>query len=108
MAYVDRRAELLERSLDHLPLYNVDYYVAFTDEAKERATESLQSLVVAEPFEVFQLPDSQLVDVATSVPVVFEGSNFQEAALTWYDNVDQLDRWMVQDGPDTWPRPATR
>jgi hypothetical protein len=25
-------------------------------------------------------------------------------ALDWYDDVDNLDRWVVADGPDDWPR----
>jgi hypothetical protein len=25
-------------------------------------------------------------------------------ALAWYDDVDGLDHWIVEDGPDDWPR----
>jgi hypothetical protein len=28
-------------------------------------------------------------------------------ALDWYDDVDNLDRWVVADGPEDWPRIET-
>ncbi len=93
-----------ERSLAHLPLFNVDYYVAFTDEAKAKADGLFTRILTTEPFAVYQLPESSLVDVATTVPAVFEGSDFDEAARTWYDDVDRLDQWIVADGPSDWPR----
>ncbi|MCZ6663532.1 MAG: hypothetical protein O6951_11505, partial [Actinobacteria bacterium] len=30
--------------------------------------------------------------------------SFNDMALEWYDDVDNLDRWVVADGPDEWPR----
>ncbi len=93
-----------ERSLQHLPLFGVDYYVAFTDEAKERADLELTRVLTSEPFSVFALPESDLVEVATSVPAVFAGDDFEEAAMRWYDDVDRLDEWLVADGPEDWPR----
>ncbi len=96
----------LERGVRHLQVYNVRYYVSFTDEGAEAArTAGLVQLGTAEPWTIFATPDSSLVDVATTIPTVYDGDgDFFEAALEWYDDVDNLDRWMVADGPARWPR----
>jgi hypothetical protein len=31
-------------------------------------------------------------------------ASFFDLALDWYDDVDNLDRWVVSDGPEEWPR----
>lgn len=94
-----------ERALPHLALYDVSYYVAWTDEAKEAAKAQGLGLVSrTDPFEVYLLPDASPVDVATIEPTVYNGGDFFEAALAWYDDVDNLDRWLVADGPEAWPR----
>jgi len=95
------------RAVPHLQLYDVSYYVAWTDEAKAAAEEyGLIRVSRTDPFEVFVLPDASAVDVATIQPTVYEGEDFFEAALAWYDDVENLDRWLVADGPDEWPRTA--
>jgi hypothetical protein len=95
-----------ERALDHLPVYDIRYYVSFTPEATEAASAmpEFTQLVTAEPWTVFELPESSLVDVATTVPVVYDGPDFVDAALAWYDRTDELDLWLVDDGPPAWPR----
>jgi hypothetical protein len=30
--------------------------------------------------------------------------SFYDMSLEWYDDVDNLDRWVVADGPEDWPR----
>ncbi len=93
-----------ERAVEHLALYDVSYYVAWTDEAKEAAKAFGLGLVSStDPFEVYLLPDASPVDVATIEPTIFDGDDFFEAALSWYDDVDNLDRWLVADGPQDWP-----
>jgi len=95
-----------ERGLKHLALYDIRYYVTYTDEAKQEALDTPELRLVTEspPFAIFELPESSLVDVATYVPSVYDGSDFTQATLDWYDNIDQLDRWIVADGPTDWPR----
>lgn len=100
------------RSLDfaragqHLPFSGIDYYVSYTEEATDEAALSdFEMLFESEPFTIFAAPDSELVEVATFETVVYDGNrSFQDAALEWYDRVDQLDRWMVADGPQDWAR----
>ncbi|MDX1690545.1 MAG: hypothetical protein R3290_05945 [Acidimicrobiia bacterium] len=95
-----------ERAVEHLALYDVAYYVSFTDEATEAAGEfGLERLAETDPFTIWALPESSLVDVAEFEPIVWEGDEgFVEAALEWYDDVDRLDRWLVAEGPEAWER----
>jgi hypothetical protein len=95
-----------DRGVKHLAVYDVSYYVSFTEEGTEAALEfGLPVLAVAEPWTIFGLPDSDLVDVATYEPVVWAGEgDFFDAALEWYDDVDNLDVWLVEDGPAEWRR----
>jgi len=95
-----------DRAVEHLTLYNVAYYVSFTEEATEAAAEhGLEVLAEPEPFTVYALPESSLVEVARFIPAVWDGEEgFFDMALGWYDDVNGLDRWVVADGPEEWPR----
>jgi hypothetical protein len=119
----------LERGLKHLAIYGVSYYVNITPEAGEEADsiESMTKVATSGPFGIYALPETQLVEAASFVPSVYEvpergilaalvgsetvtGSDgkplasFHDMALEWYDDVDNLDRWIVADGPDSWER----
>jgi hypothetical protein len=95
-----------DRGLEHLALYDVRYYVTFTEEAQEAADlrSDLDRLAESPPFAIYELPSSSAVDVAAFVPAVFEGTSFDEAVLEWYDRPGELDEWLVEEGPDDWPR----
>jgi hypothetical protein len=95
-----------ERAVDHLALYNVSYYVSFTERATTEAADAgLEVLATSDPFTVYALPESSLVDVATTVPSVWDGEgSFLDAALEWYDDIEGFDRWLVAAGPQEWPR----
>ena len=95
-----------ERGIAHLGVYGVDYYVSFTDEARTAAhAAGLELIADAPPWGVFALPPTDLVDVARYMPSVWSGkADFFEASLEWYDDIDNLDRWLVGDGPADWPR----
>ncbi|MGH9051566.1 MAG: hypothetical protein ACRDWX_00895 [Acidimicrobiia bacterium] len=97
-----------DRGLRHLDLFGVRYYVSFTEEAAEAARSRPQFTEVAapDPFVIFELPPSPLVEPARFVPAVHLGSGFHQAALDWYDDVGGLDHWLVADGPADWPRGA--
>ncbi len=119
----------MERGLKHMAVYGVDYYVSFTPEAAEKAggISDFELITTTEPFSIFKLPETQLVETATRLPAVYEvperslfrsltgtGSatgadgeplaSFNDMALEWYDDVDEMDRWVVAQGPESWPR----
>lgn len=94
----------MERGITHLGLYDVAYYVSFTERGADAAAAAgLRELAVAPPWTIFALPDSDLVDVASFEPTVWGGGgDFLEPALEWYDDVANLDRWLVETGPAEW------
>jgi hypothetical protein len=119
----------MERGLKHMSIYGVSYYVNITPEAGEEADsiDSMTRVATSGPFGIFALPETQLVEAATFVPSVYEApergllgaligsetvvgddgeplASFHDMALEWYDDVDNLDRWVVSDGPETWKR----
>jgi hypothetical protein len=103
---LDYRGFDMERGIKHLAVYDVAYYVSFTEKgASEARLAGLVEIGVASPWTIFALPDSDLVDVATLTPAVWDGGgDFLEPALEWYDDVDHLDNWLVETGPEEWPR----
>ena len=113
-----------ERGALHMELFNVAYYVAFTDTAKEKAANHPAFLprAASGPFTVYMLPASSLVDVALNRPWVFEEpearlmaplagifkegteTDFVDVALEWYEDIEMLDQWIVAGGPPDWER----
>ncbi|MEN8239392.1 MAG: hypothetical protein ABFR53_09350, partial [Actinomycetota bacterium] len=103
---LDYRGMSFDRAVKHLAVYDVSYYVSFTEEATTAAKDyGLEVLAEPAPWTIFALPDADRVDVATFEPVVWAGEvDFVDAALEWYDDVDNLDVWLVEDGPSEWRR----
>jgi len=95
-----------DRGVKHLAVYDVAYYVAYTDEAKTAAeVYGLETLARPDPWTVYALPEANRIDVAKFEPVVWAGeADFVDAALEWYDDVENLDSWLVEDGPPEWKR----
>lgn len=95
-----------ERGLEHLALYDVRYYVTYTEEARAAADGrgDLTKLATSPPFDIYELPPSSPVEIARFVPAVYEGDRFDEAALDWYDRQGRLTEWLVEEGPAEWPR----
>jgi hypothetical protein len=122
----------MERGLTHMDVYGVEYYVSFTPEAASKAaqTDGFEQIAVTEPFHIFRLPETELVIPATHQPSVYEvpdrgllaaliGSetvtgadgeplpSFHDLSLEWYEDVENMQRWVVADGPEEWPRIET-
>jgi hypothetical protein len=103
---LDYRGLNFARAERHLALYDVAYYVSYTEEGAGAARDhGLDELASSPPWTIFAMPPSDLVDVASVVPSVWAGDrDFFEATLEWYDDVDNLDNWLVADGPEPWDR----
>jgi hypothetical protein len=110
----------MERGLQHMGVYGVDYYVSFTPEAAEKAMglDGFELITSTGRFSLFELPETDLVEVATHLPAVYEPSaaspdgevtstSFHEMALDWYEDIDDMDRVVTADGPTAWPRIET-
>jgi hypothetical protein len=119
----------MDRGIKHLEHFGVSYYVSFTPEATERADgfPEMTKLASTGPFTIYRLPETELVEAAAFQPAVYDvpdrnmlasltgaatvtGSDgeelpsFFDMALDWYEDVDNLGRWVVADGPEEWPR----
>ena len=100
------RVDDVERGIKHLALFNVDYYLTQSEEMTSQAKQAgLEPLVETDAYTIFKLPDTNPIEVASFVPMVYDGEgDFLDVALKWYDDVDHLDRWIAADGPAAWPR----
>jgi hypothetical protein len=101
----------LDRGASHLEVYDVRYYVTFTESATEAATEHplYTEVATSPPWTIFELPPSDLVEIAERQPSVYAGElGVQEWALEWYnyDDPSDLDSWVTVDGPQDWLRIA--
>ena len=116
----------LDRGLAHMQLFNVRYYVTFTERATNEARLHPQYTEIAQaaPWTIFELPTSSLVDVAEFTPTVYEPTDevgvleraslifredeelddFFSGAVEWHGQVETLDHWLVESGPAEWPR----
>jgi hypothetical protein len=99
----------MERAVAWLGMYGVDYLAAWSDETKQEASElDLPEVAASGPVTFFRLPESPMVEVASRQPAVYAGDlDFADAALEWYDDWEGMEQWLVEDGPDTWPRTGT-
>lgn len=65
----------------------------------------LEVLAESDLWTVFALPEADRIEVARYKPVMWAGDeDFVDAALEWYDNIKNLDKWLVKDGPPEWQR----
>ena len=111
------------RGVEHMELFNVSYYVAFTEEAKEKADQhpAFDFVTESAPFRIYRFPESSLVDIAVNQPWVFEVESglaqalagvfrpapdpeFVDVAFDWYEDIELLDQWVAAGGPDDWER----
>lgn len=96
----------IDRAVSHMELFDVQYYVTYTDAAREAAeAEGLVAIAQSPPFVVFGLPSTSAVEVATFETSVYAGElPFLEASVEWWDDVEMMDRWLAESGPESWPR----
>ncbi len=118
----------MEKGLEHLEVYAVDYYVSFTPEAADKARSlGLPEVATPEPFAIFDLGGQELVEVLDYTPSVFvppptdflgqfiplpgeeeDGTppaSFSDFAMDWYaPDTRYLDHIVTSDGPSEWPR----
>jgi hypothetical protein len=112
-----------ERGLNHLQFFATDYYVAFTDGAKEQAPEAgFVLLEESGPFALYDVPGGEMVQIATHQPGVYvapstellgqfvplaseeENPGFTDFAVDWYADLGLQEQWVVDEGPEDWPR----
>ncbi|MFV0526523.1 MAG: hypothetical protein ACK5RL_18720 [Acidimicrobiales bacterium] len=110
----------VEGGVTQLQVMGVRYYMATTDDAIEAARNEPRLVEVAEaqPFVVFEVADSELVEPLDTLPVVVTGPTEEQMgplatrfdvgwlsqAVTYYNNPAYWSALPAEDGPDGWPR----
>jgi hypothetical protein len=96
----------LERGVAHSALFDIDYYLSHTEAMTNEANRlNLEPLVEEEAYSIFRLPESDPIEVARYEPTIYAGDEeFVDMAVEWWDDLDNLDRWVVADGPEDWER----
>ena len=78
--------------LEHLRMFGVRWYVAYTDQTKKAAAKAgLPVVATSGHFTVYEVGDGHLVEVPPNRPVLFDDPDWRDNALTWYRNVKWLD-----------------
>ena len=134
LTYHDLQMDRGIRHLDHFGVsYYVSFTAEAAEEADGMveitriSTPTPACSEEPECFRIFEMPETQLVVAATHLPAVYDvpersllGSitgpaqpvgadgeelpSFHDMALEWYEDVDNIHRWVVADGPSEWPR----
>jgi hypothetical protein len=95
----------LSRGIEHMRLFDVRYYVTWSDRAHKAALGLRQFRHVRDVghFSIFELPATQ-VAIPRYEPVVLKGGNWTRENLKWFTAPGDLDVPLVDDGPSSWPR----
>ena len=95
----------LDRGIDHMELFDVSYFVAFSDKAVKAAadTERLEEVAVVDDFHIYEVANEGHVVIPQNEPVVYAGDDWYEAVTNWFSSGD-LTVPLMFDGPDAWVR----
>jgi hypothetical protein len=78
--------------LEHLRMFGVRWYVAYTDQTKEAAKQAgLKVVATSGHFTIYEVGDGNIVEVPPYRPVLFDDPDWRDSALTWYRNTQWLD-----------------
>jgi 6-pyruvoyl-tetrahydropterin synthase-like protein len=78
--------------LEHLRMFGVRWYVAYTDQTKQAAAKAgLPKVATSGKFNIYEVGDGHLVEVPQYRPIMFTDPNWRDNALTWYRNKQWLD-----------------
>jgi hypothetical protein len=102
----------LDLGVSHLQMAGVRYYVAFSTEALVAASQHsdrLEPVGFADPWTVYLVKDSELVEPLTHEPVVVNdapvaGRSWTDPAVSWFNDPARWDVPVAADGPDEWAR----
>lgn len=100
----------LARGVQHLELFDVRYYLAFTEPAKVAASEAgLTKIEDIGEFALFQIGSTGQVVVPgrDPLPVEFKGSEWVAENIEWFGKPAELDRPMVQVSAKEWEEVAS-
>jgi len=112
MRGLDYRGLDLESGVRHLQLSGVRYYLAFSPEAVEQANrypEHLELIARSDPWQIYLVADSQIVEGLKFQPNVvvpgdLGGRDWTDPAVAWFNDPTRSKVIVTADGPDHWNR----
>jgi len=99
----------LDQGIDHMEMFDVDYYLAHSTQAVSAADESgrLGLIDEIEDFKLYAVDTSGQVVVPEYEPVVLERADWTDANVEWFKDVENIDVPLASDGPSDWDRSST-
>ena len=96
----------LDRGVPHMQLFDVSYYLTFTETARREALahDDLDLVGNSGEFSIFEVDSSYQVVVPEFQPVVLEGRDWIDANIEWFSDLGSLDVPLASDGPAGWDR----
>jgi hypothetical protein len=91
----------------HMRMFDVDYYLAHSTQARRAADESdgLTLIDEIEDFKLYGVDDAPgQVVVPEYEPMVLEGADWTDANVRWFKDLDNIGVPLVRDGPAEWGR----
>ena len=100
-----------DEGVAHLQMMGVSYYMAINDATKAMAdaNEDLLPLATSGPWSIYEVADAPLVVGLANQPAVLSGQKttgkeWQGTAVCWYEDSQNWDVLLAQDGPADWQR----
>jgi len=98
----------MERGLRHMQIFDVDYFLSYSEQAREAAsrTVGLDRIADVDRFSIFTVDSPGQVVIPEYEPLVLEDGDWTEANLSWFSTMSELEVPLVRDGPEDWERVA--
>ncbi len=104
----------IDKGIEHMRMMGVTYYLAFSDQARQAASERPEDLVAvafSDPWVVYRLTDTAVVAPLAFEPVVAEGigqagREWTDPGVAWFNDPSAWDVPFTADGPPEWARIA--
>jgi len=102
----------LDSGIEHMQMSGVRYYLAFSEESIEQATEHtdrLELLAISGPWRIYRVGDSPLIEGLSYEPNVSSSGNaggraWTDPAVAWFNDPARRHVPIVEDGPQQWAR----
>jgi uncharacterized membrane protein len=77
-----------ENGVKHLEYFGAQYFVAYTDEIKQLADEYFIKLADINEFSVYEIPNSDLVEVFPNISLELKNNQWLDRSIDWYQEMD--------------------
>ena len=77
-----------ENGVKHLEYFGAQYFVAYTNEIKQLADEYFIKLADISEFRVYEIPNSDLVEVFSNISLELKTNQWLDRSIDWYQEMD--------------------